>query len=126
MPKREMPLVLAISRHRRDHIVRKRGARLICLFRTKIDQDLGENRTIKIKDHNRTNLFKYLSAIQDLDTQDASQKTTTRSSPPFSSLIHHLSRIAANQNWTAARNKMQINNSVGNRIVPHQLLNNLN
>ena len=69
-----MSLVLAISCHRRDHLVRKRGAQLIFLFRTKIDQDLDENRTIKIKDHNRMSLFKYLSAIKELDTQDSSQK----------------------------------------------------
>jgi hypothetical protein len=71
-----------------------------------MDRDLDENRTTKIKDHNRMSLFEYFSVIKDLDTQDASQETTTRISPPFSSLIHHLSKLAANQNWTADRNKM--------------------
>ena len=36
MPKKEKLLVLAVFRHRRDHIVRKRSAELICLLRTKI------------------------------------------------------------------------------------------
>jgi len=117
---------LLLPRHRRDHIVRKCGAQLIYLFRTKIDQDLDENRTIKIKDHNRMSLFKYLSAIKELDTQDSSQKKQQLEARRHS--LHSFttsSRIAANQNWTAARNKMQINNSFGNCIVPHELLSNL-
>jgi hypothetical protein len=117
---------LLLPRHRIDHIVRKCGAQLIYLFRTKIDQDLDENRTIKIKDHNRMSLFKYLSAIKELDTQDSSQKKQQLEARRHS--LHSFttsSRIAANQNWTAARNKMQINNSFGNCIVPHELLSNL-